>query len=90
MDHEKTKPVYSDELGALQYAVWENQTANGKCYLNVELTRNFQDKDGWHTEKLRLRDSHVVLLAHLLRRCIRDLDAHATDDSAKSTPSSTA
>ena len=90
MKSDKTKPVYSDELGALQYAVWENHAANGKPYLNVELTRSFQDKDGWHTEKLHLRESHAVLLAHLLQRCIRALDAHATDDSAKSNGSSTA
>ena len=90
MESEKTKPVYSDELGPLRYAIWSNQSQNGKCYLNVEFERHYQGNNGWQTEKLHLRDYQVLLLSHLVQRCIRDLDAHATDDSVKSNPSSTA
>ncbi len=90
MEKEKAKPVETGELGPLQYAIWQNQSQNGKFFLNVEFTRNFQDKDGWQTEKLRLRDYQVVLLSHLLKRCVHDLDAHATDDSSDSNASSTA
>ena len=90
MEKAKAKPVKTGELGPLQYAIWENRSPNGKLLLNIEFTRNFQDKDGWQTEKLRLRDYQVVLLSHLLKRCIHDLDAHARDDSSDLSASSTA
>ena len=90
MEKAKTKPVQTRELGPLQYAIWENQSQNGRRRLNVEFSRSYQDQDGWHTEKLHLRHHEVVLLSHLVMRCTNDLDAHATDDSVESNPSSTA
>ncbi len=90
MEKAKPKPVHTGELGTLQYAIWENQSQNGKRRLNVEFSRSYQNQDGWQTEKFRLRHHEVVLLSHLVVRCIHDLDAHATDDSVESNSSSTA
>ncbi len=90
METEKAKPVHTGELGTLRYAVWENQSQNGKQRLNVEFSRSYQNQDGWQTEKLRLRHHEVILLSYLVMRCIDGLDAHVTDDPVKSDQLSTA
>jgi hypothetical protein len=45
---EKSKgPIYTKQVGAIRVAVWEAQTASGKNYHNVTITRRYRDGDTW-------------------------------------------
>jgi hypothetical protein len=44
---QKNKPARKMTLGAVQIAVWLNQTDDGKSYYSVSVSRRYKDGDGW-------------------------------------------
>jgi hypothetical protein len=44
--NENKKPVHSIRYGAIQIAVWRNESANGPFY-TTSMSRRYKDGDAW-------------------------------------------
>lgn len=66
---ENKKPVHSIRYGAIQLAVWKNESANGPFY-TVTMLRRYRDGETWH-DSSSFGESDLPILAKAL------LDAHS-------------
>lgn len=65
----ESKPVHSIRYGAIQVAVWRNESATGPFY-NVTMTRRYRAEDAWR-DSASFGESDLPTLAKAL------LDAHS-------------
>ena len=57
---DKNKPVQSLRYGALEAAIWANETPNGTLY-NVTFARRYKDGEEWKSSDSFGRDDLLVL-----------------------------
>jgi hypothetical protein len=57
---EKRKPVQSFRYGAIEAAIWANDTGNGTIY-NVTFARRYKDGEEWKSSDFFGRDDLLVL-----------------------------
>jgi len=60
----ETKPVKSVKVGAIEVAVWENSSKEGRKFFSTTLDKNYKDGEAWKkTTSLGADDLPKAILA---------------------------
>lgn len=70
------KPCKSYKLGAIECAVWANQTADGKPYFSFSFQKSYKDVNGEWQQTSFFNKSDLALIAALTyKACLAEIDS---------------
>jgi len=77
---ENNRPIKKYQLGAIECAVWANQTVDGKTYFQFSFQKSYKTKDGKYQHTSFFNKSDLATIVMLSQRaCLSEIQAQSVE-----------